>query len=138
MDPIVLQVINNGFLAVIALCTAIGAYLSYRANANTSATREAVERQSETITKLEVNTNSMKDALVASTAAAFQASGMAAGIAAERANPQISSASVPEPAPTPAPVASPQVIMKEPGKKDVMAMNVRIIPDQVVPVKETK
>lgn len=139
MDPLLFQVLNNGFLAVIAICTALGAFLSFRANVNTTATRAAVEKQSETITKLEVNTNSMKDALVASTDLASRAQGKAEGIASERANPQVSSSIQPvEPAPTPAPIASPQVIMKEPGKKDVSAVNVRIIPDQVVPVKETK
>lgn len=137
MEPIWATVINNGFLAVIAICTVVGTVLAYRANANTAATREAVTKQSDTITKLEVNTNSMKDALVNSTALHYQATGRAEGIASERANPQVPSGdAVMPPLPPVPPIPSPQVIVKEAGKETVSAVNVRIIPDQTIPVKQ--
>lgn len=136
------------FIAVINLIgLAVTAYVTIK---TTKSTNEAVLKQgleqlkvSDTITKLEVNTNSMSDKLNLVTASSALAQGRAEGIASERANPQVSASVIPEVPPLP-PVPPLPITTSAPPPaagqpvKQVSAMNVRIIPDQVIPVKETK
>lgn len=58
--------------------------------------REDVTTTKDDIRKVEIATNSMKDALVAATAAANLAQGRAEGAASERANPQVDAPPDPE------------------------------------------
>lgn len=125
-----MSVLTEGLIAyaplINTLATAVIAYVVYRAQ------KEAKERDvvaaaervqfGETITKLEVNTNSIKDALVAKTEEAALAVGEAKGVASEVAKQAVKDA------------ASTLIEEKRPSKDPESAMRVVIKNPEAIPV----